>query len=173
VSKALRTASKRRPSDSELDAIFTEIRLGGERGSVLLAASMIENVLEGAIAFRFGHLSKSDLDDLFTGTAPLATFSAKIKIAYAMGVIGKNTRHDLDSFREMRNAFAHSIVLLTLTQPEVANLLNGMNAYKDLPFGYTIDHKLKLVGLARLLMLHLTAKMRDRPLKVQGIEHLD
>lgn len=47
---------------------------------------------------------------LFEDTgAALATFSAKINLAYAMGLISQEEAKDLHAMQKIRNAFAHSV----------------------------------------------------------------
>lgn len=45
---------------------------------------------------------------MFKGDAPLASFSARIRMAYALGIISKEMRADLDAIRDIRNVFAHA-----------------------------------------------------------------
>nr|WP_249151159.1 MltR family transcriptional regulator [Bradyrhizobium sp. JYMT SZCCT0180] len=145
----------------------------GARGSILAGTSLIEDVLEGAISHTFSHLSKNELKELFEGTAPLSTFSAKIKIAYAIGVVGPMTRHDLEKLRELSNAFAHSARHLTFELPEIASIVRSLNALKDVKGGegYKVQHQ--FVESTTLLMWVLVGKMRTPVAKVQGIDHLD
>jgi hypothetical protein len=172
MSKALRARLKRRPTEEEVDTIFHEMTTDSDRGSALLAASMIEDVLKGAIAFHLRPLSESEESDLFQGTSPLSTFSAKIKIAYAMGIIGKNSRHDLETIKEVRNAFAHGIHVLKFDDPEIAPMVKGLHGLKDITGG-PYSPKINYTQVVRLLMLVLTAKMKRPPLKIKGIDHLD
>jgi hypothetical protein len=44
---------------------------------------------------------------MFKGYGPLATFSAKIELAYLMGVISAQERRDLLIIKDVRNEFAH------------------------------------------------------------------
>ena len=39
--------------------------------------------------------------------SPLATFSLRIKMAFALGIIDNRTRDDFEKIRKLRNAFAH------------------------------------------------------------------
>jgi len=48
-----------------------------------------------------------DIDDLFHGFGPLATFAQRISIAYALGAIDKGTMDELRALKEIRNHFAH------------------------------------------------------------------
>jgi len=61
--------------------------------------------------FRSAGLNKKErerVDGLFGGDAPLATFSSKIKLAFALGLITRKTRRQLDVIRQLRNDFAHA-----------------------------------------------------------------
>ncbi|MGM4967818.1 MltR family transcriptional regulator [Tardiphaga sp. 1201_B9_N1_1] len=66
---------------------------------------------------------------LFEGEAPLSSFSAKIKIGYALGLYGKIVRDDLDTIRTVRNAFAHSTVHLDFKTPAVSVVCNRLKLY--------------------------------------------
>jgi hypothetical protein len=63
-----------------------------------------------------------------TGDAPLATFSAKIRLAYALSIFGSSTRDDLDTIREIRNAFAHSTRPLASDPAQTLRVLTIMLA---------------------------------------------
>jgi hypothetical protein len=173
MSEALKKLLKGRPTDEEVGSIFFEMGEDGARGSILAGTSFLEDVLKGAIMHRFGHLNAKELKDLFDGTAPLSTFSAKIKIAYAMGVIGKLTRHDLEKMRELRNAAAHSARHITFKIPEIANMVLGLHSLKDVVGGEKFIVQHKFVSCVNLIMLALVAKMNTPPFTVQGIKNLD
>jgi hypothetical protein len=93
----------------DLDEILSEIRGGSARSAVLLSASLIDTVLGGAIREKMRPLTDKEQEEIFFGEGPLSTFSSRIKVAYALNVFGKRTRHDLDALRKIRNDFAHSV----------------------------------------------------------------
>lgn len=71
---------------------------------------------------------KNDVrDKLFTGYGPLASFSAKIDMAFALGLIDAEQRKTLNHVRHIRNVFAHADELLHFNHPSfVGNKkLNG------------------------------------------------
>ncbi len=70
---------KGRPTNEEIGSIFFEMGEDGARG--IVGTSFLEDVLKGAIVHRFSHLTETECRNLFEGTAPLSTSSAKIKIA--------------------------------------------------------------------------------------------
>lgn len=53
--------------------------------------------------------------------APLRDFGSKIRLSYALGIIGAKAKADLDLIRHIRNTFAHSRAELTFELPEVAD----------------------------------------------------
>ena len=76
--------------------------------TALSAGSLLEAMLEAAIAVHFDRaLSNTDREEIFSGYGPLATFSGKIAIAHAMVLISKESRHDLQQIKAIRNDAAH------------------------------------------------------------------
>jgi hypothetical protein len=54
------------------------------------------------------------------------TVSAKILMAYALGVFGRKTEHDLRLIRELRNGFAHVRKALGFSVPEIAAVCSNL-----------------------------------------------
>ncbi len=69
-------------------------------------------------------------DNLFDPDRPLGTFSAKINLAYRLGLISDDIEHAMQMIRRIRNEFAHSV--------EKASLSDG-------------SHKSRVVELARAM----------------------
>lgn len=81
-----------------------------DRGCVIFGAAILEGDLEALLrAFcRNDEASvKQVVDPLFHTYAPLATFSAKIQIAFPLRLITHDLRRQMDVVRRMRNDFAH------------------------------------------------------------------
>jgi DNA-binding MltR family transcriptional regulator len=121
---ALKRLSRQQRTQEDWRAILDEfLRAGNDRSAAIIAASALEDALEELLlATMRPELSKDERARLFEGDAPLSTFSSKIRIAYAIGAVGRRRRNDLDYFREIRNAFAHTIKAITFETPEVAAL---------------------------------------------------
>lgn len=80
-----------------------------DRSSVILSASMLDEVLRVLLKTHLVPVPSSS-DDLFEGaTAPLAAFSSRIDFAYRLGLISKRLTRDLHLIRKIRNEFAHNI----------------------------------------------------------------
>jgi len=78
-----------------------------DRGLVLSMSAFAEELLGRLLSsyFRGGKIA-SDLVEGFN--APLGTFSARIKAAYAVGLISDVQYTDLEVARKIRNEFAHN-----------------------------------------------------------------
>jgi DNA-binding MltR family transcriptional regulator len=103
-------------------------------------------------------LTPEEHDQLFIGTGPLATFSAKIRLGYALGIYGRKTRHDLDVVREIRNAFAHAQKVITFENQEIANLCSGFHCLQGTSFQKTQSARIRFIAAIKILVLHLARK---------------
>src|ERR1043165_3620134 len=86
-----------------------------DRGSVVLVGTRLDDVLE---ELHTKHIQRTILprqltnefsQQWFRGFGPLASFSQKIKIAYAYGLIGCEIYQDLEVVRSLRNKAAHKL----------------------------------------------------------------
>jgi hypothetical protein len=99
-----------------LDRVASE----SDHTTVILGAALVETALKMAVRARmYPNLTKADETMLFEGDAPLATFSSKIRIAFAFEVIDEKMKSELNKLRDIRNAFAHSNSFLSFEIEEV------------------------------------------------------
>ncbi len=91
-----------------------------DRGCALHAASYLDNELGVMLAAHFVDDTKT-CNELFEGTGGLATFSARIAIAFALGLIPKNVRNDLTLIRRIRNEFGHNPRQIGFDHDAIAN----------------------------------------------------
>jgi hypothetical protein len=109
---------------NQLEEIWEELEKGPHRVAGIMAAASLEHALEYAITQRFSQISRrkpTEFESLFRYPKFLSSFGAKIEIGYAIGIYGELVRNDLDTVRAIRNAFAHSKVLIDFATPEVAD----------------------------------------------------
>jgi hypothetical protein len=100
----------------------------------LLGASYLEKALEVAIKSRLAQLTKSEEDALFAyeKRGPLSDLSSRIKMAYALDIIGPRTREDLEHLRFVRNAFAHSLSPIGFEVKVVSDVCELLFTHNDL-----------------------------------------
>jgi hypothetical protein len=91
-------------------ATIENIEKGDDRSAAILAGAYLEDRLTSAIKVRL--ISDAEVHGkIFKGYGPLATFSAKIDLAYLMRILDRNTRDGFHTIREIRNRFAHRLDL--------------------------------------------------------------
>lgn len=76
-----------------------------ERGCILVGAALVDQCLEDF--FRALFVQDKLADDLLAGTGPLATFSAREKVAYSLGFLPQMMFNVIEIIRAMRNDAAH------------------------------------------------------------------
>lgn len=77
-----------------------------DRAAAVLAGSYVESYLAEYLK-TCELISDPEIDKLFEGHGPLATFAQRISIAYAIGAIDQRMRDDLQAIKDIRNHFAH------------------------------------------------------------------
>jgi hypothetical protein len=123
-------------NDSELQPMIDEMLTGdSDRAAVILAVSRMEDELEQNLRSKMRRLNSDENAALFSGDAPLATLSAKIRMAYALSAIGPKTRDDINALREIRNAAAHARRPFTFAIQEVKDLVLALNTAAEKPPG--------------------------------------
>lgn len=97
--------------------------LSGEsdRAVVIVLASTLEDKLGENLRAKFPKLSDEYEKELrlFGHEGAMGSFSAKIKMAFAFGMIEEKTWSELDCVREMRNACAHSFQPISFETPQL------------------------------------------------------
>jgi hypothetical protein len=120
------TASKRLlkelPSEDAMFKIVAGLRKKGHQTTAILGAAYLERVLELLLRTHFRVLNKEDDTRMFDGAGGgiLGSFSAKIRIAYAMKLLHEKPYHDLMLINDIRNLFAHSLHGITFNNKLVA-----------------------------------------------------
>jgi DNA-binding MltR family transcriptional regulator len=91
-----------------------------DRGCALMAASYLEAELEKLLR-KFLVDNDKIKDELFGHSHPLGSFSAKIDIAYLLGLIGPKIQRDLHLIRKIRNDFGHVAAPISFTDQAMSS----------------------------------------------------
>src|SRR3954471_23997129 len=97
----------------------------------------------------------------------MSSFSAKIEIAFALGVINNECRLSLHLIRDVRNKFAHRIAPLRFDDAEVIALMEPRlsQAVRALTMPLRDKFVLMFQSLAFMLYTTLLLDMRIKPLE--------
>jgi DNA-binding MltR family transcriptional regulator len=75
--------------------------------AVLVVTARLDTALKVALLSKMRPLSNKAKENLFEGYGPLASFAAKIDVAYALSVLDDGIYADLKVIKQIRNKFAH------------------------------------------------------------------
>ena len=101
-----------------------------DRGCVLILASDVENRLAQMLKDMFqksNQLSRREKKNIFDYTGPLGTFSSKIYLAKAIGLIDSILHDDIQKIRSIRNMAAHSDESFSLSNDDVKQTIASMH----------------------------------------------
>ena len=102
------------------------LELGGEsdRAVAVLTAAFLDHQLESLLRRFFRQVRETD--SLFEPMQPLASFSARIKLAYVLGLIDRQSQRELNRVRKIRNLFAHDRRPLSFADSKIANACSAL-----------------------------------------------
>jgi len=102
-----------------------------DRSVAILGSSYLENYLESILRDKFA--DDPIKDKVFSGYAPLATFSAKSDIALLVGLLTKRVYKDLNTIRKIRNIFAHKPDSVSFESPQIEDLCSNLWPAEGIP----------------------------------------
>ena len=110
-----------------LEILSREFQGESDRACVILSATLLDTALEALLRARFLPNAVST-DSLLDGSnAPLASFSARIDMAYRLGLISAKFARDLHIIRRIRNDFAHNISGCTFEDTSVRDRVMALS----------------------------------------------
>jgi hypothetical protein len=116
--------------ETETAELMADYSAESDRGAIILVATTIEDVLEIQIIEKLPVLKNDETarKKMFEHDGLISSFSKKIEMAYAMGIIDSDYRKKIDLVREIRNACAHSRFPLSLEKNELLDACKALMA---------------------------------------------
>jgi DNA-binding MltR family transcriptional regulator len=157
----------------EFNAFRRALTAESDRGCALFAAAYLDQALSELLYCSFVE-NKNMEKELFEGTAPLATFSSRIRLAFYLGKISAGCRADLDTIRKIRNDFAHDVALISFDSQSIAdrcrNLAFSYHIGKARPRAHFTSAASGILGKIHMVTLLSAApeeKRDDRPAEAE------
>lgn len=136
VLQALRDLNRTGKGSPDPARLALTIANESDRGAVLLAAAMLEDLIYQTLLERLPG-NKKDIDGI------ASDFGRKIRLAAAVGIIEEETRKRLDLIRNLRNACAHLSNDLTFDHDVMIGVLNLLVKEADPPLSALSAEKRK------------------------------
>jgi DNA-binding MltR family transcriptional regulator len=111
-------------------------------------------------------VEKDGQKGLFGPNQPLSSFSAKIRMGFALKLYGELTFHDLELLRKLRNLFAHGRLAIDFNTPEVKQAINQFHCH----IRGERDPRKRFYSVTTLLLSHLTLRRRNPREGVHGLD---
>jgi hypothetical protein len=126
--QALRHLTRKAPDAGAARAVLNAMEShDSDRSAALVMTTFVDTSLNGIILYALGINSQDAIMSLLIDSrAPLYTFDEKIRFCTAAGLFGTISKNNLNVMRQVRNAFAHSMVDITFTTPEIERACNRL-----------------------------------------------
>ena len=109
--------------------MLAEMSEQSDRGAAIVAFAYLDDLLRKVIQSRlhnYKHKGEDIWKTMFTGAGPLATFSARRRLALMLGIIGLETYDDLGRLSQIRNEFAHRRSRRTFKSQRIRDLCEAL-----------------------------------------------
>jgi DNA-binding MltR family transcriptional regulator len=99
------------PSAEAMVETIASLRLMEDAAAILMGAAYLDHALELLLKAEFRQMTPDEERRMFDGSQNgiLGTFTAKIRMVYALGWLVAEAYHDLLLINDMRNTVAHSL----------------------------------------------------------------
>jgi hypothetical protein len=166
-------SKKQLHTTQQITAFIEELKAQTDRGAVLIAAAVLDELLEMTISARLIEVGGDRHAALFGRGKPIDSFSAKIELGFRLGLYQNPARVQFEMIRDIRNKFAHRIEPLTFSHPDIAQAIISRRL-KHSPEGPpTRDEYFGMFALlANMLYGIMAADIRIRPLSETHADHL-
>jgi DNA-binding MltR family transcriptional regulator len=106
-----------------LVSLFLRLKDESETAQILIFSFYLEHSVRLLLKSRLHHLDSAKEDEaIFGSNGPLNTFGNRISLSYQLGWISPQQKKKLDSFRKVRNEFAHRAFKVKLSDNNIAEL---------------------------------------------------
>jgi hypothetical protein len=134
------------------------VRKETDRGLVIILGSITEDILTACVLSEFKQVSKALEKDLTRSGGALGTWAQLINVGLAFGLIDDDDAGDLEVFKAMRNACAHSRRHIDFNTPELREALSLLFVPKILAMPRTAAGR----RLFRRMFVHAVHYMQKR-----------
>lgn len=112
--------------DGDINDILAELDTQSDHGAALIGANLVEIYLLRAMMSRMIGMNNI-LNVMFYGQgAPLNTFSSRIYVAHAIGILGPISFRHINIIREIRNKFAHEVRRIDFSHPPIKKMCDQL-----------------------------------------------
>jgi len=132
--RSLTELTRAQISEEDLRAFGQEIKGNSDRTACIVLSSMIERSLEECLLVYLNITDHNFRKLLLDRDGTLSSFSANIRLGYALELYNRDFMKQFDVIRRIRNAFAHSEIPITFKTEAVKHELTKLPLSVYKPF---------------------------------------
>ena len=153
------------PGDRLKEVLLLRATLSREtdRGAALIVGGYLEEHLKLLLLASFVKCHSVRASLFEGGSAPLGSMSARIDLAYAIGLISAEARRELRLIKRIRNIFAHDFRPRTFEDPEIRDRCQEFRAFTNLPPGTKARRAFTNSAMGIFAYLHAKTKCAPCP----------
>tara|TARA_B100000929_G_C15469075_1_gene407231 strand:- start:351 stop:857 length:507 start_codon:yes stop_codon:yes gene_type:complete len=141
-----------------------------DRGAALVGAALVDERLHRLLESHFVACKESK-ELLKGGNAPIGSLSARIKMAYCLGLITELEFKECELIRRVRNEFAHQVHGLTFADNKINDLCKNLRA--NTPDGARFDGNTRQLFINSVILVSLALWYRPEYNKPNRAKHRD
>lgn len=148
---------------------LTEFRRESDRAAAVLGAAYLDSRLKVLLREKFVAVPKF-VEELLSGQGGLSSFSARISVSYAVGLITRRASDNLHIVRGIRNEFAHKTHGISFKTRKIADrvtnfsVVDAVHDEKGKPITPPMDARQRFnIAVALLLINGIEKSIRDMP----------
>ena len=156
-----------------------EIRSETDRGTAIVGASVLDDLLAEILRKRFVNLPKI-ADLLLVSHGPRGSVSSRIHLVHMLGISRPDQYHDLNIVRKIRNRFAHVHQPVSFDDQSISDLCNNfrqvemLEEYKEeMPEAIRQLVTFKYESTRELFIAHVVQLFAGLVLKMQSLSHIE
>jgi hypothetical protein len=165
---SLRDLTRKHPSDAERAALRAVFFDGNPLVTAILGQTMVEIEVDELLRERLKHRDDHTWKLMTEERGPFSTFHAKIIAGRAMGLFDETAVDHLNRIRVIRNAFAHSKVVISFETDQVRNELKNIaiptklrsERYKDVKYVLSLEESFPRQAYVGLCVVAYTDIMK-------------
>lgn len=125
--KGIRHLSRKWLHDTTPLELTEELELATDRTCAIVAATLVDSSLLQSLSAELFIRNNTHSERLFHGeSGPFSTFSQRIAIARAIGLVDDDFEKGCNAIRLIRNAFAHTLIKLSFDDELIAKECNKL-----------------------------------------------
>jgi len=168
-SKRKQDAERLKTQSEDIHGFAREFQNETDRSTAILGAALLDEELRQLLT-QFFIDDEEQVNLLIAGDAPVATFSARTRAAYCLGLIPRTTSDVFVNIREIRNVFAHQLHGLAFSDPRFDTATDRLRKLLDQPLPLPSDllRTNRDVFVSAVFSAHLTIWGSARSIEFAG-----